>query len=103
METESKSVTILHGAVIITMDDNSRVFRDGGIVIERHRIKAIGQSSHILHQFSAIATQIIDLHGHMLLPGQIQYLTNQLVFFVSVKKTSQLLNRLGKIVCKDYH
>lgn len=63
------SLTILHGAVIITMDDDSRVFRDGGIAIEGHQIKAIGQSSQILHQFSAFATQIIDLHGHILLPG----------------------------------
>ncbi|KAK4265077.1 hypothetical protein QN277_026176 [Acacia crassicarpa] len=67
-ETDS-SLTILHGAVIITMDDDSRVFRDGAIAIAGHQIKAIGQSSQILHQLSDFATEIIDLHGHILLPG----------------------------------
>ncbi|KAF7838955.1 5-methylthioadenosine/S-adenosylhomocysteine deaminase [Senna tora] len=51
------------------MDDDDRVFQDGGVVIEGDRIKALGQSSHILHQFAVVATQIIDLHGHIVLPG----------------------------------
>ncbi|KAF9688997.1 hypothetical protein SADUNF_Sadunf01G0046000 [Salix dunnii] len=73
METKSSSnsVTIIHNAMIVTMDPESRVFKNGGIVIEQDKIKAIGQSSDILSQFSSLAPplQIIDLNGHILLPG----------------------------------
>uniref|UniRef100_A0A5B7BFY9 Amidohydrolase-related domain-containing protein n=2 Tax=Davidia involucrata TaxID=16924 RepID=A0A5B7BFY9_DAVIN len=71
MEAAAKnsSVLILHNAVIVTMDSESRVFRNGGIAIRHDKIKAIGQSSDILHQFSALADQIVDLHGQFLLPG----------------------------------
>lgn len=65
----SSSVTIIHNATIVTMDSESRVFRDGGIVIDQDKIKAIGQSPDILAQFSAIAHHIIDLHRQFLLPG----------------------------------
>ncbi|XP_059656614.1 uncharacterized protein LOC132303396 [Cornus florida] len=71
MEAEKKSsvMVLLHNAFIVTMDPQSRVFRNGGIVIENDEIKAIDQSSHILHHFSALEHQIIDLHGQILLPG----------------------------------
>lgn len=69
-EKEKKAVVrVLHGAVIITMDEELRVFRDGGIVVEHDRIKAIGHSSHILAHFSHLADHILDLTGHILLPG----------------------------------
>ncbi|KAB5573230.1 hypothetical protein DKX38_000424 [Salix brachista] len=70
-KSSSNSVTIIHNAMIVTMDPESRVFKNGGIVIEQDKIKAIGQSSDILSQFSSLAhnLQIIDLHGHILLPG----------------------------------
>lgn len=62
-------LTVLHNALIITMDSDSRVFRNGGIAISGDKIKAIGHSSEILHQFSASAHHIIDLHSQILLPG----------------------------------
>lgn len=65
----TKTVAILHNATIVTMDSDSRVFSNGGIVIEDDRIRAIGHSSSILHNFSSLAHQIIDLDGHILLPG----------------------------------
>ncbi|GMY26591.1 5'-deoxyadenosine deaminase [Fagus crenata] len=70
-ETKVKSWIILHNAVIVTMDSKSRVFRNGGIVIQHDSIKAIGHSSDILRDFSALAHQIIDLHSQILLPGLI--------------------------------
>ncbi|KAK8603336.1 hypothetical protein V6N13_085526 [Hibiscus sabdariffa] len=60
---------ILHNAVIVTMDSDSRVFQNGAVFIDQDRIKAIGQSSEILRQFSALAHHIVDLHGQILLPG----------------------------------
>ncbi|XP_030957125.1 uncharacterized protein LOC115979280 isoform X1 [Quercus lobata] len=70
-EAKGKSWIILHNAVIVTMDPQSRVFRNGGIVIDHDSIKAIGQSSDILRDFSALAHQIIDLNSQILLPGLI--------------------------------
>ncbi|KAK4597548.1 hypothetical protein RGQ29_015185 [Quercus rubra] len=70
-EAKVNSWIILHNAVIVTMDPQSRVFRNGGIVIDHDSIKAIGQSSDILRDFSALAHQIIDLNSQILLPGLI--------------------------------
>ncbi|GMH20387.1 hypothetical protein Nepgr_022228 [Nepenthes gracilis] len=67
--SKSNSVTVLHNAVIVTMDTEGRVFQNGGIVIEGDKIKAIGQSSDILNRFASRAQQSIDLHGQFLLPG----------------------------------
>ncbi|XP_057486379.1 uncharacterized protein LOC130772511 isoform X1 [Actinidia eriantha] len=67
--SRSSSVLILHNGMIVTMDPQSRVFRNGAIVIDRDRIKSIGQSSDILRQFSPVAHEIVDLHGQFLLPG----------------------------------
>ncbi|KAK3033384.1 hypothetical protein RJ639_034434, partial [Escallonia herrerae] len=66
---KNSSLLILHDAVIVTMDPERRVFRNGGIVIEDDKIKAIGQSHHILAQFSSLAHQIVNLQGKILLPG----------------------------------
>ncbi|XP_062110751.1 uncharacterized protein LOC133822431 isoform X2 [Humulus lupulus] len=66
-----KTVTILHNATIVTMDSGDRVFINGGVVIKHHTIIAVGQSSSILHQYSSLAHQIVDLNGHILLPGLI--------------------------------
>ncbi|KAJ0095812.1 hypothetical protein Patl1_16986 [Pistacia atlantica] len=74
METKSgnaSSTMILHNAVIVTMDNESRVFRNGGVFIARDQIKAIGQSADILRQFSSLTDQLVDLHGRILLPGLI--------------------------------
>ncbi|KAJ1382431.1 Metal-dependent hydrolase, composite domain superfamily [Sesbania bispinosa] len=57
-EKDRKMVTVLHGCVIITMDGEQRVFRNGGIVIEQDKIKAIGQSVHILAEFSHVADHV---------------------------------------------
>ncbi|XP_048430704.1 5-methylthioadenosine/S-adenosylhomocysteine deaminase-like [Pyrus x bretschneideri] len=67
----ASAVTILHNATIVTMDSDSHVFRNGGIVIERDAIRAVGQSSDILRQFSALAHRVVDLNGQIVLPGLI--------------------------------
>ncbi|KAM5568290.1 hypothetical protein ABKV19_016048 [Rosa sericea] len=65
----NSTVTILHNAVIVTVDPDGRVFRNGAVVIEHDSIRAVGQSSAILHQFSAKAHQLLDLNGQIILPG----------------------------------
>ncbi|GAB2297738.1 hypothetical protein Dimus_031825 [Dionaea muscipula] len=68
---DSGAVKVLHNGVIVSMDSQSRVFQNGAIVLEDDKIKAIGQSSDILIQFGSSAHQVIDLHGHFILPGLI--------------------------------
>ncbi|XP_057949659.1 uncharacterized protein LOC131144804 isoform X2 [Malania oleifera] len=62
-------MTLLHNAVVVTMDSQTRVFRNGAVVVERDRIKAIGQSPDILRDFSALADEVLDLHGQIMFPG----------------------------------
>eukprot|EP00268_Persea_americana_P037466 TRINITY_DN370_c0_g1_i4.p1 TRINITY_DN370_c0_g1~~TRINITY_DN370_c0_g1_i4.p1 ORF type:complete len:468 (+),score=81.96 TRINITY_DN370_c0_g1_i4:75-1478(+) len=65
----SKKIVLLHNAMIVTVDQDKRVFRNGAIVVEGAKIAAVGQSREILHDFSASADEILDLQGRVLLPG----------------------------------
>ncbi|GAB2241963.1 hypothetical protein Droror1_Dr00018738 [Drosera rotundifolia] len=65
------STTVLYNAVIVTMDSHTRVYQNGGIVIEDDRIKAIGQSKEIVDRFGAVADKCVDLKGKFVLPGMI--------------------------------
>ena len=68
--SSSSRLLTLHNALIVTMDPQSRVFRDGAIVIEHNTIIAIGHSPQILAQFSSLpSSQLLDLQGQFLLPG----------------------------------
>ena len=69
MNNVAKGLIILHNGLIVTMDDELRVFRKGGIVIENDRIVAIGQSLDIVTEYSSSSKEIIDLNGQFLLPG----------------------------------
>ncbi|OWM76236.1 hypothetical protein CDL15_Pgr009882 [Punica granatum] len=59
-QRSSSSLIILHNATIVTVDSDSRVFRNGGMAIEHDKIKAIGQSGDILAEFSGF----INTHVH---------------------------------------
>lgn len=63
-------ISILHNAMVVTMDPDLRVFQNGAIVIEGDKIKAIGHADDILHHFSAVPHRsILNLNGGILLPG----------------------------------
>ncbi|RRT53689.1 hypothetical protein B296_00039691 [Ensete ventricosum] len=68
---EARSLLILHNAFLVTMDPDSRVFRDGALVVVGDRIQALGPSAQILRDFShlAAADSIVDLRSRFLLPG----------------------------------
>ncbi|KAG6508893.1 hypothetical protein ZIOFF_034275 [Zingiber officinale] len=67
----NRPILILHNGVIVTMDQSSRVFRDGAVVVAGDRIEAVGPSAQILRDFSHLATvdSVVDLRGRILLPG----------------------------------
>jgi len=58
--------TLLHHAdLVLTMDDARREIRAGGVFIEDNRISAVGADADL----PATADTVIDLSGHILLPG----------------------------------
>ncbi|XP_031489431.1 uncharacterized protein LOC116256999 [Nymphaea colorata] len=68
-EKDGLRLTLIHNGVIVTMDDGSRVYSNGAIVVEGDRIRAIGRSSEIIDRFSPLADEIVDLQGRIVLPG----------------------------------
>ncbi|KAI8526807.1 hypothetical protein RHMOL_Rhmol12G0025600 [Rhododendron molle] len=56
----SRSVLVLHNGVIVTMDPQRRVFRNGAIVIDRDRITALGFINTHVHTSQQLARGIAD-------------------------------------------
>ena len=54
-----------HADVLVTMDAARREIRDGAVFVRGNRIEQVGPSSAL----STTADTVIDLHGHVLLPG----------------------------------
>lgn len=70
MEAEKSSrILLLHNAFVVTMDSDSRVFRNGALVIAGERIEAVGLSPDIVRDFSHRADETFDLAGRFVLPG----------------------------------
>jgi 5-methylthioadenosine/S-adenosylhomocysteine deaminase len=68
MEENSIDLIVTHG-VIITMDKDTSVIKDGAIAIKGNKIIAVGSSKEISARFSALET--IDATDHIILPGLI--------------------------------
>lgn len=61
------TLLILHADVLVTMDDHRREIPDGGLFIRDGWIEQIGPSS----QLPSAADEVLNLRGHILLPGLI--------------------------------
>ncbi|XP_021745539.1 uncharacterized protein LOC110711467 [Chenopodium quinoa] len=68
MESTTK-ITILHNALIVTMDSELRVFENGAIVFDGDKITDIGKSDNILRRHRASDVTLHDLNGQFVLPG----------------------------------
>lgn len=62
-----KTLLVKNAAVLVTMDATRRELRDAGLFIEANRIVAVGPTAEL----PATADEIIDLRGHIVLPGLI--------------------------------
>ncbi len=62
-----KTLLVKNAAVLVTMDDARRELRDAGLYIEDNRIVAVGPTATL----PASADEIMDLRGHIVLPGLI--------------------------------
>lgn len=65
----AEKVVVIHGAGIVTMDADLKIFLDGGLVVKGAQIVAVGRSGPILKEFSSQAEELLDLTGHWILPG----------------------------------
>jgi len=61
------TLLVLHAELMATMDDHRREIPDGGLFIRDGFIEAVGPSNQLPQE----ADEILDLSGHVLLPGLI--------------------------------
>jgi len=61
------TLLVRHATVLVTMDDQRRELRDGGLFIQDGWIEAVGRSLDLPEE----ADEILDLDGHLVLPGLI--------------------------------
>lgn len=71
METKKEALVLLYNAVVVTMDHECHVIRDGAVAISGDRISAVGPTSQILADFSNAADESLDLNGQLILPGNV--------------------------------
>ncbi|KAG8365842.1 hypothetical protein BUALT_Bualt17G0013900 [Buddleja alternifolia] len=64
LEKKKGSILILHDALIVTMDSQSRVFKNGAVAIRDDTIIAVGQSQDIISQVSTVILGLINTHVH---------------------------------------
>jgi 8-oxoguanine deaminase len=60
-----RTLLVKNAEVLVTMDGQRREIRGGGLFAEGHRIVAVGPSAGL----PAAADEVIDLAGHVVLPG----------------------------------
>lgn len=61
------SLLIKHAAILVTMDDHQREIPDGGLFIRDGFIEQVAPTSEL----PSVADDVLDLSGHILLPGLI--------------------------------
>jgi len=59
------TLLIKHAAVLVTMDDERREIRDGGLFVRDNVIEAVGPTAEL----PDAADEVLDLSGHIVLPG----------------------------------
>jgi 8-oxoguanine deaminase len=64
---KSRRTLFKNAMVVVTMDDAKRELRDGFVLVEGNRIAGVGAASDEL----PVADEVIDLSGHVLMPGLI--------------------------------
>jgi 8-oxoguanine deaminase len=60
-----RSLLLKNATVLVTMDETRREIAGGGVYIEDNRIVAVGSA----HELPPTADEIIDLKGHVVMPG----------------------------------
>jgi 5-methylthioadenosine/S-adenosylhomocysteine deaminase len=88
------AVTVLQNADVLTVDENDQVFLNGWLVVEDGRISAVGPSGDAPR--SGGSDTVIDLKGHLLLPGFVNAHTHSpMVLFRGRAEAHSLLTMEG--------
>jgi cytosine/adenosine deaminase-related metal-dependent hydrolase len=61
----ARTLLLRHADVVVTMDDARREIHDGAVLVDGHRIAAVGRTADLPPD----ADEVIDLAGHALVPG----------------------------------
>lgn len=61
--------TILHNAIVLTMDSSMSIYEPGAVGITNDKIVAVGPEEKLLKNYQA--NEIIDCQGKVLMPGLI--------------------------------
>ncbi len=64
---KNRTLLIKHADVLVTMDDHRREIRDGGLFVREGFIEQVGSTN----QLPETADEVLDLKGHIVLPGLI--------------------------------
>ncbi len=65
------TLLLLHADVLVTMDDCRREIPDGGFFVRDGFIQQVGPSAELPPELAAEADEVLDLSGHIVLPGLI--------------------------------
>ncbi|MCS7055196.1 MAG: hypothetical protein NZM18_03330, partial [Thermoflexales bacterium] len=61
------TLLVKHADCLVTMDVERREIADGGLYVEDNRIVAVGRTADM----PETADEVLDLRGHIVLPGLI--------------------------------
>ena len=65
--TPDKTLLLRHADILVTMDEARREIADGAVLIKNNLIAQVGKSDEL----PETADQIIDMTGHILMPGMV--------------------------------
>jgi len=90
------TLLIKHAAVLVTMDDERREIRDGGLFVRDNVIEAVGRTADL----PEAADEVLDLSGHVVLPGLVNthhHMYQSLTRVIPAGQNNELFGWLGAL------
>ena len=90
------TLLIKHAAVLVTMDDERREIRDGGLFVRDNVIEAVGRTADL----PEAADEVLDLSGHIVLPGLVNthhHMYQSLTRVIPAGQNNELFGWLGAL------
>jgi len=66
-EERGGGALLISGAVVVTMDSERRIFKNGAVAIRKDKIEAVGTTAELKARYPG--AEILDARGHVILPG----------------------------------
>ena len=90
------TLLIKHAAVLVTMDDERREIRDGGLFVRDNVIEAVGRTADL----PEAADEVLELSGHVVLPGLVNthhHMYQSLTRVIPAGQNNELFGWLGAL------